>query len=99
MITIQSHFTKKNSNISEFSDFIINNYEARKQQFLGKDGFLSMNNSISDAGDCLTISISWSSPEARQRLKDAAEQLGLTEVLNEYCIQNVIILTKTVIVV
>jgi hypothetical protein len=99
MLTVHNHYTKKNSSISEFSDFIINNFALRKQQYMGKDGFVSMTNSISDTGDCLTITINWADQDARGRLKGESDQLGLTDVLNEYCIQNVIIPTKTVIVV
>jgi hypothetical protein len=98
MLTVENHYTKKDSDIREFSDFIINSYEIRKQQYMGKDGFVSMTNSISDSGDCLTITVTWTDEDARGRLKGEANQLGLTEVLNRYCIQNLIIPTKTITV-
>lgn len=93
---VHNHFTKKNSSIAQFSTVIINNYNSRAALFQGQAGFVGISNSTSESGDTLTISLEWTTPEARQQVINATNLGTLGSELQDYCLANTILTTRSV---
>jgi len=93
---LHNHFTKKNSSVASFATFIIDNFNSRAELFQGQDGFVSIINTMSEAGDTLTVSLEWTSQEARQQVINATKLGDLVSSLQNYCLENTILISRSV---
>jgi hypothetical protein len=93
---IHHHYIKKNSSIQPFASFIIDNFNSRVSLFQQHTGFLGMTTSVSEAEDTLTISLEWTSQEVRQQIINASNPDNLNELLQNYCLENYILISRSI---